>query len=148
MAVLACVTAKRRWPAAQVLSAKIPIVDGWVTFSTQYRASVQLRWSIPVLDLDELRELAADVRVFIDLAEDKAAALRDIIAAYDVVLGIYPSGDEIGLHVVKGTQILDQIAKSQTSAMYTHTAIAVPDLRHAESLRQLTTPCAVKKLAA
>jgi hypothetical protein len=101
-----------------------------------------------VLDLDELRELAADVRVFVDLAEDKAAALRDIIAAYDVVLGIYPSGDEIGLHVVKGRQILDQIAKSQTAAMYTHTAIAVPDLRHAESLRQLTTPQAVKKLAA
>ena len=101
-----------------------------------------------MLDLDELRELAADVRVFIDLAEDKAAALRDIIAAYDVVLGIYPAGDEIGLHVVKGRQILDQIAKSQTVAMYTHTAIAVPDLRHAESLRRLTAPQAAEKLAA
>jgi len=97
-----------------------------------------------VLDLDELREVAADVRMFIDLAEDKAAALRAIIAAYDVVLGIYPSGDEIGLHVVKGRQILDEIAKSQSNATYTHTAIAVPDLRHAESLRQLTAP----KLAA
>jgi hypothetical protein len=101
-----------------------------------------------VLDLDELRELAADVRVFIDLAEDKAAALRQIIAAYDVVLGIYPSGDEIGLHVVKGRHVLDQIAKSQTTAMYTHTAIAVPDIYHAESLRQLTAPNAVEKLAA
>jgi hypothetical protein len=101
-----------------------------------------------VLDLDELRELAADVRVFIDLAEDKAAALRDIIAAYDVVLGIYPSGDEIGLTVVKGRHILDQIAKSQTAALYTHTAIAVPDLHHAESLRRLTTPQAAEKLAA
>ena len=101
-----------------------------------------------MLDLDELRELAADVRVFIDLAKDKAAALRDIIAAYDVVLGIYPSGDEIGLTVVKGRQILDQIAKSQTASMYTHTAIAVPDLRHAESLRQLTAPRADKKMAA
>ena len=97
-----------------------------------------------MLDLDELREVAADVRMFIDLAEDKAAALRSIIAAYDVVLGIYPSGDEIGLHVVKGRQILDQIAKSPSNATYTHTAIAVPDLRHAESLRQLTAP----KLAA
>ena len=97
-----------------------------------------------MLDLDELREVAADVRMFIDLAEDKAAALRAIIAAYDVVLGIYPSGDEIGLHVVKGRQILDEIAKSQSNATYTHTAIAVPDLRHAESLRQLTAP----KLAA
>jgi hypothetical protein len=101
-----------------------------------------------VLDLDELRELAADVRVFIDLADDKAAALRGIIAAYDVVLGIYPSGDEIGLTVVKGRQILDEIAKSQTSATYTHTAIAVPDLRHAENLRQLTSPKAAEKLAA
>jgi hypothetical protein len=97
-----------------------------------------------VLDLDELREVAADVRMFIDLAEDKAAALRSIIAAYDVVLGIYPSGDEIGLHVVKGRQILDTIAKSQSSTTYTHTAIAVPDLHHAECLRQLTAP----KLAA
>ena len=97
-----------------------------------------------MLDLHELREVAADVRMFIDLAEDKAAALRSIIAAYDVVLGIYPSGDEIGLHVVKGRQILDEIAKSQSNATYTHTAIAVPDLRHAESLRQLTAP----KLAA
>ncbi len=101
-----------------------------------------------MLDLDELREVAADVRMFIDLAEDKAAALRSIIAAYDVVLGIYPSGDEIGLHVVKGRQILDQIAKSPSSATYTHTAIAVPDLRHAESLRQLTAPQAAEKLAA
>ncbi len=101
-----------------------------------------------MLDLDELREVAADVRMFIELAEDKAAALRSIIAAYDVVLGIYPTGDEIGLHVVKGSHILDQIAKSQTAAMYTHTAIAVPDLHHAESLRQLTAPQAAKQLAA
>jgi hypothetical protein len=101
-----------------------------------------------VLDLDELRELAADVRVYIDLAEDKAAALRDIVGAYDVVLGIYPSGDEIGLYVVKGRQILDRIAKSPSDAMYTHTAIAVPDLHHAESLRQLTAPQAAKRLAA
>src|ERR1700733_15342997 len=93
---------------------------------------------MPVLDLDELRELAADVRVFIDLADDKAAALRDIVAAYDVVLGIYPAGDEIGLHVVKGRHILDMIAKSKTAEMYTHTAIAVPDIHHAESLRRLT----------
>ena len=101
-----------------------------------------------MLDLDELRELAADVRVYIDLAEDKAAALRGIVAAYDVVLGIYPAGDEIGLYVVKGRHILDQIAKSQTDGTYTHTAIAVPDIHHAESLRQLTAPQAAEKLAA
>ena len=101
-----------------------------------------------MLDLDELREIAADVRVFIDLAEDKAAALRDIVAAYDVVLGIYPTGDEIGLYVVKGRHVLDMIAKSQTSAAYTHTAIAVPDIHHAEILSQLTAPQATAKLAA
>ena len=43
-----------------------------------------------MLNFDELRELAADVRIFIDVAEDKAAALRSVIAAYDVVLAIFP----------------------------------------------------------
>jgi hypothetical protein len=91
-----------------------------------------------VLEFEELRELAADVRVFIDLAEDKAAALRDIIAAYDVVLAIYPSEDDIGLYVIKGSDILDKIAKSETHASHSHTAIAVPDLDHARTLKQLT----------
>jgi hypothetical protein len=90
------------------------------------------------MDFHELRELAADVRIFNDAAEDKAAALRDVIAAYDVVLAIFPSEDGIGLHVIKGRPILDKIAKSHTRAFYTHTAIAVPDLRHAEALKQLT----------
>ncbi|WP_027555232.1 hypothetical protein [Bradyrhizobium sp. Cp5.3] len=93
-----------------------------------------------MLDFDELRELAADVRVFVDLAEDKAEALRTIIAAYDVVLAIFPSHEGMGLHVVKGGEILHKIAKSQTNAMYSHTAIAVPDLEHAEVLKYLTTP--------
>lgn len=43
-----------------------------------------------MLDFNELRELAADVRVFVDVAEDKAEALRAVIAAYDVVLAIFP----------------------------------------------------------
>jgi hypothetical protein len=93
-----------------------------------------------VLDFDELRELAADVRVFVDLAEDKAGALRAVIAAYDVVLAIFPSNEGIGLHVIKGSEILDRIAKSRTHAMYSHTAIAVPDLEHAELLKHLTAP--------
>jgi hypothetical protein len=101
-----------------------------------------------VLDFEELRELAADVRVFIDLAEDKAAALRDIIDAYDVVLGIFPSGDEMGLYVIKGRQIIESIAKSNSSAAYAHTAIAVPDQQHAEILRQLTAHKAIEKFAA
>lgn len=93
-----------------------------------------------MLNFDELRELAADVRIFIDVAEDKAAALRSVIAAYDVVLAIFPTAEGMGLHVVKGGEILDTIAKSRTHAVYSHTAIAVPDLEHAEVLKLLTAP--------
>jgi len=93
-----------------------------------------------MLDFNELRELAADVRIFVDVAEDKAEALRAVIAAYDVVLAIFPSGDGMGLHVVKGKEILDRIANSRSQAMYSHTAIAVPDLEHAEVLKYLTAP--------
>ena len=93
-----------------------------------------------MLDFDELRELAAEVRVFVDIAEDKAEALRSVIGAYDVVLAIFPSGDGMGLHVIKGKEILDKIAKSRTHAIYSHTAIAVPDLEHAEVLKHLTAP--------
>ncbi len=101
-----------------------------------------------MLDFEELRELAADVRSFIDHADDKAAALRDVIAAYDIVLAIYPSGDDMGLHVIKGRDILDHIANSQTDAFYTHTAIAVPDLDHAGKLKLLTEPQVAEQLAA
>ncbi|MCP3399747.1 MULTISPECIES: hypothetical protein [unclassified Bradyrhizobium] len=93
-----------------------------------------------MLDFNELRELAADVRVFVDIAEDKAEALRAVIRAYDVVLAIFPSQEGMGLHVIKGGEILDQIAKSRTHAIYSHTAIAVPDLQHAQALKYLTTP--------
>lgn len=93
-----------------------------------------------MLDFHELRELAADVRIFVDVAEDKAEALRAVIAAYDVVLAIFPSQEGMGLHVIKGKEILDGIANSRTTAMYSHTAIAVPDLEHAEVLKLLTAP--------
>ena len=100
-----------------------------------------------MLNFDELRELAADVRVFVDVAEDKAEALRSVIRAYDVVLAIFPSGDGMGLHVIKGKEILDKIAKSRSHAIYSHTAIAVPDLEHAEVLKYLTAP-AERRIAA
>lgn len=100
-----------------------------------------------MLDFHELRELAADVRIFVDVAEDKAEALRAVIAAYDVVLAIFPSQEGMGLHVIKGKEILDQIATSRTTAMYSHTAIAVPDIEHAEVLKQLTAP-AEQRIAA
>jgi len=107
-----------------------------------------LRWSNLVLDFEELRELAADVRIFLDLADDKAAALRDVIAAYDVVLAIYPSEDDMGLYVIKGSDILNKIARSQGHEFYSHTAIAVPDLDHARKLKLLTEPQIVDQLAA
>jgi hypothetical protein len=93
-----------------------------------------------VLDFDELRELAADVRVFVELAEDKAEALKAVIAAYDVVLAIFPTDEGMGLHVIKGSEILDRIAQSGSHAIYSHTAIAVPDLQHAQALKLLTAP--------
>lgn len=93
-----------------------------------------------MLNFDELRELAADVRVFVDVAEDKAEALRAVIAAYDVVLAIFPSDEGMGLHVIKGREILDKITKSRSHAIYSHTAIAVPDLQHAQALKLLTAP--------
>ena len=100
------------------------------------------------MDFEELREIAADVRVFIDLADDKAAALRGIIDAYDVVLGIFPSGDEMGIFVIKGREIIENIAQSNNPAAFVHTAIAVPDRQHAEILRELTAQKATEKLAA
>jgi hypothetical protein len=100
-----------------------------------------------VLNFDELRELAADVRVFIDVAEDKAEALRAVITAYDVVLAIFPAQEGMGLHVVKGKEILDRIANSRSHAIYSHTAIAVPDLEHAQMLKILTAP-AEQRIAA
>ena len=100
-----------------------------------------------MLDFDELRELAADVRVFVDVAEDKAEALRAVIAAYDVVLAIFPSQEGMGLHVIKGSEILDKIANSRSNAIYSHTAIAVPDLEHAKVLKHLTAP-AEQRIAA
>ena len=100
-----------------------------------------------MLDFNELRELAADVRVFVDIAEDKAEALRTVIAAYDVVLAIFPSKEGMGLHVIKGSEILDRIAKSRTNSLYSHTAIAVPDLEHAQILKHLTSPVQQRKAA-
>lgn len=53
----------------------------------------------------------------------------------------------MGLHVIKGGEILDRIANSRTNTSYSHTAIAVPDLEHAEVLKHLTGP-ADQRLAA
>jgi hypothetical protein len=91
----------------------------------------------PVDHFDELRDLAADVRAFIESSRDQAAALRDVVAAYDVVLGIYPSDNGRGLHVVKGSSLLDRLATLQSNTLYTHTAVAVQNREQAVQLQAL-----------
>src|SRR5262245_21391324 len=95
-------------------------------------------WSMRVIDFDKLRGLADDVRTFIQMSEDKALALRAVVAGHDVVLGNFPSSDQgIGLHVIKGNELLHQIANSNEVGDYTHTAIAVQNLEQAVTLQAL-----------
>ena len=88
-------------------------------------------------NFDELRDLAADVRAFIESSTDPAGALREVVAAYDIVLGIYPSNEGMGLHVVKGSSLLDRLATLQSNALYSHTAIAVHSREQAVQLQAL-----------
>ena len=91
-----------------------------------------------MIDFNELRGLADETRAFIQKYEDKALALRAVIAGHDVVLGIYPSREEgVGLHVIKGDELLRQIANSNEAGDYTHTAIAVQTLEQAVTLKAL-----------
>lgn len=91
-----------------------------------------------MIDFDELRGLADDVRSFIRTSEDQALALRAVIAGHDIVLGIYPSAEQgVGLHVIKGDELLRQIANSNEAGDYTHTAIAVHNLEQAVTLKAL-----------
>jgi hypothetical protein len=91
-----------------------------------------------MIDFEELRGLADATRSYIQMSEDKALALRAVIAGHDVVLGIYPSAEEgVGLHVIKGDELLREIANSNEAGDYTHTAIAVHNLEQAMVLREL-----------
>ena len=66
-----------------------------------------------MIDFGELRGLAGEIRTFIQMSEDKALALRAVIAGHDVVLGIFPSAEQsVGLHVIKGSELLREIANS------------------------------------
>ena len=95
-------------------------------------------WSMRVIDFEQLRGLADEVRTFIQMSEDKARALRAVIAGHDVVLGIFPSHDQgVGLHVIKGDELLRQIANSNEVGDYTHTAVAVHTLEQAVTLKAL-----------
>ena len=91
-----------------------------------------------MIDFDELRGLADEVRTFIQMSEDKALALRAVIAGHDVVLGIFPSPDQgVGMHVIKGDELLRQIANSNVAGDFTHTAIAVYNLEQAVTIKAL-----------
>lgn len=92
-------------------------------------------WEYPVIDFDELRGLAAEIRQFIQMCDDKAGALRVVVTAHDVVLGIYPSGDGMGLHVIKGEDVLRRIVNTNAVGEYTHTAIAVHNREQAVFLQ-------------
>jgi hypothetical protein len=89
-----------------------------------------------MIDFEELRHLADQTRHFIAMAQDHARALRVVVAEYDVVLGIFPSAtEEMGLHVIKGADLLRQIAATNAAGDYTHTAIAVHTREQAVALQ-------------
>ena len=91
-----------------------------------------------MIDFNQLRDLADDTRAYIQMADDKAFALRAIIAGNDVVLGVYPTAEQgMGLHVIKGDKLLRHIANSNEVCQYTHAAIAVQDRQQAETLQAL-----------
>ena len=91
-----------------------------------------------MIDFEELRELADETRRFIQLSEDKARALRVVVLEHDVVLGIFPCAVEgMGLHVIKGHEVLHGIANSNETGNYTHTAIAVHNREQAVALQQV-----------
>ena len=91
-----------------------------------------------MIDFDELRDLADEARAYIQMSDDKAFALKAIVISHDLVLGIYPSAEGIGLHVIKGDELLRQIlANSNEVGEYTHAAIAVQDREQAETLQAL-----------
>jgi hypothetical protein len=110
----------------------------WLGKQVVVRIDQLVAWSMRVIDFDKLRGLADEVRSFIQMSDDKALALRAVIAGHDVVLGIFPSHEEgVGLHVIKGNELLRQIANSNEAGDYTHTAIAVHNLEQAVTLREL-----------
>lgn len=91
-----------------------------------------------MIDFEALRGLADETRHFIQMSEDKGRALRVVVTEHDVVLGIFPCAIEgIGLHVIKGHEILHRIANSPGIADYTHTAIAVHNREQAVALQQI-----------
>jgi hypothetical protein len=90
-----------------------------------------------VTEFEELRQLAAETRHFIGASHDKVWALKAVVQAHDVVLGIFPATEGLGLHVIKGDAILQEIADSGAHVDYSHTAIALHTREQAVTLQRL-----------
>lgn len=91
-----------------------------------------------MIDFDELRGRADETRHFIQMSHDKKQALITVVIEHDVVLGIFPSIEEgIGLHVIKGGELLREIAETDASGDFTHTAIAFHNREQAVALQQV-----------
>jgi hypothetical protein len=92
-----------------------------------------------VTEFEELRQLAAQTRHFINSSGDGVWALKAVVHAHDVVLGIFPATEGLGLHVIKGDAILQQVADSSSHMDYSHTAIALHTREQAVTLQRLLT---------
>jgi hypothetical protein len=90
-----------------------------------------------VTEFEELRQLAARTRDFIRSSHDEVLALRAVVQAHDVVLGIFPAPEGLGLHVIKGDAILQRIAEHGAHTGYSHTAIALYNREQAVTLQRL-----------
>ena len=88
-------------------------------------------------EFEELRQLAAQTRHFIGSSQDKVLALKAVFHAHDVVLGIFPANEGVGVHVIKGDEILQEIADTGAQMAYSHTAIALYTREQAVTLQRL-----------
>lgn len=88
-------------------------------------------------EFEELRQLAAQTRNFIGSSHDQVWALKAIVRAHDVVLGIFPASEGFGLHIIKGDAILQEIAHSGAQVDYSHTAIALHTREQVVALQRL-----------
>jgi hypothetical protein len=86
-----------------------------------------------VIDYEELLQIAATTRRFIQTSHNQAQALRDILTSHDVVIGIFPSETAgWGLHVVKGRELLND-----QSADHNHTVLPFQTREQAARLEAL-----------
>jgi hypothetical protein len=91
-----------------------------------------------VTEFEELRQLAAQTRQFINSSGDEVWALKTVVQVHDVVFGIFPATEGLGLHVIKGDAILRQVANDPKRDC-SHTAIALHTREQAVTLQRLLT---------